>query len=373
LYLKNTTKRNMYRYMHVLKPNVIANIVVYGAAHAMVDASCAVIIFANYRNSHLELTYFAFLAILYNFLAFALQTPLGFMADKLRIPTKVAIIGCLLTALSIGTFRFTLPAICLAGIGNALFHIGGGIVSLNLSPGKASIPGIFVAPGALGLLIGTLIGKSGHFVAWPFIVLLIMFALILARIKHPVINYDTRIRKSNNYFELIIFLLLISIVVRSMIGLALDFPWKSNIYLLIGLTLAVVLGKAFGGILADKYGWVRVTVPGLILSAAFISFGLDYPYISIPGVFLFNITMPVTLVAVSNMLPGRPGFAFGLTTLALFAGALPTFTGIKAVLYNKWIIFTIILVSAFILYRGLRLYFSDKTYFTKNTTISLKD
>jgi threonine/homoserine/homoserine lactone efflux protein len=35
------------------------------------------------------------------------------------------------------------------------------------------------------------------------------------------------------------------------------------------------------------------------------------------------MTMPVTLVAIADLFPERPGFAFGLTCLALIAGALP--------------------------------------------------
>ena len=41
------------------------------------------------------------------------------------------------------------------------------------------------------------------------------------------------------------------------------------------------------------------------------------------GMFALNITMPITLVAVTDVLPGREGFSFGLTCAALIAGALP--------------------------------------------------
>jgi hypothetical protein len=64
-------------------------------------------------------------------------------------------------------------AVIFAGIGNALFYIGGGTISLSLIPRKATAPGIFVAPGALGVLVGTLLGKSGNFSAWPLLLALI--------------------------------------------------------------------------------------------------------------------------------------------------------------------------------------------------------
>lgn len=148
---------------------------------------------------------------------------------------------------------------------------------------------------------------------------------------------------------------------RSLVGLAIEFPWKSDINLLIILTLAVVLGKALGGIIADKFGWVRVTITGLLISAPLLAFGKDYILLAIPGMFLFNLTMPVTLVALANIFRGREGFAFGLTTLALVIGSLPTFTPIKYVFNDPLLVLVAVLISAFILNKGLRLYFAENS------------
>ena len=37
-----------------------------------------------------------------------------------------------------------------------MFHAGGGCISLNLGKGKSKLPGIFVAPGAVGLFLGSI-------------------------------------------------------------------------------------------------------------------------------------------------------------------------------------------------------------------------
>jgi FSR family fosmidomycin resistance protein-like MFS transporter len=95
----------------------------------------------------------------------------------------------------------------------------------------------------------------------------------------------------------------------------------------------------------------------LLLSAPLLAFGVSNPVLAIIGIFLFNLTMPVTLTAIANMLPGRAGFAFGLTALALVTGALPASTEIKGIMTNHWIVLVTILVSALILYTGLKLYF----------------
>lgn len=340
---------------------IAANAAIYGITHGLVDAACAALLFGYMAGNRLESGWLGFLVILYNVLAFALQPLLGLAADRLRMPAAVAAAGCVLTAAGVFAGPFPLAAVCLVGVGNALFHVGGGVVSLNLVPGRAAMPGVYVAPGALGLMVGTLVGKSGLFSAWIFAVLLAVAALSILLFKGPGIDYDIRGGGDYRYLDIILLLLLVSVAVRGLVGLALNFPWKSNIYLLVGLTSAVVLGKALGGILADKLGWSRVTVTGLVLSALLISLGFENPWLSIPGVFLFNLTMPVTLVAVANMLPGRAGFAFGLTALALIAGSLPVFAGVKATLYPLWVMCAVVLVSALILYKGLGLYSQSRT------------
>ncbi|MCX6812316.1 MAG: hypothetical protein NTW79_01685 [Candidatus Berkelbacteria bacterium] len=342
--------------------NISANLFVYGTTHAVVDGICAAVIFSILKNQLVGTTEFISLVILYNALAFGLQAIFGLVADYLKSPRAVAFLGCILTGISAMIFlSFPIVAIIFTGLGNALFHIGGGSISLNLTPKKASAPGIYVAPGALGLLAGTLLGKNGQFIVWPFILVLAVLCLLMFVIKKPEMNYEREVVRENkfNYFEFILLLVFLSVAIRSLVGMVLVFPWKTNIDLLIILTSAVVLGKGLGGILADKFGWVRVAVGALVLSIPFLVFGANIPYLAIIGMFLFNITMPITLVAISNILPGRPGFAFGLTCLALILGALLAFSGLKLLLGGQLVIFIIITVSSLALYYALRTYFKN--------------
>ena len=78
------------------------------------------------------------------------------------------------------------------------------------------------------------------------------------------------------------------------------------------------------------------------------------PYAGVTAVFLFNMTMPVTLGALGRMLPGVKGFAFGTLTLALFAGlvpiiAWPSLTGLPYYSYSL-----MALLSATLLHIGFR-------------------
>ena len=338
---------------------ISSNLLVYGTAHAVIDGICAAVIFSIFKNQLFAAADFIILVIFYNVLAFGLQPLFGLAADYFRSPRAAAILGCILTGASALIFlRSPLAAVIFAGLGNALFHVGGGSISLNLTPRRAAAPGIFVAPGALGLFVGTMLGKGGQFIAWPAILILVFLCLAMFAVKKPEMGYKKEeISESKfNHFEFILLLVLLSIAIRALVGSVLVFPWKINLDLLIILTGGVVLGKGLGGILADKFGWIKIAVGTLVLSIPFLVFGANTPLLAIVGMFLFNITMPITLVVISNILPGRPSFAFGLTTLALIIGAAPAFFSIKQALGNNYFIFGIIIISAFVLYFGLKKY-----------------
>ncbi|MEW5819109.1 MAG: hypothetical protein AB1782_02875 [Cyanobacteriota bacterium] len=331
----------------------------YGFSHALVDATCAATVLGISGLYGYKLEDIAWLILMYNIITFGTQPLTGIISDHFKSPVFIAITGCLITALgAVIVYIQPIIAVILVGAGNSLFHVGGGTISLNLTPDRTTAPGIFVAPGALGLCIGILIGKGGHFIAWPFVILLILFSMIMLLIKIPDINYEKKkFSLTNGLFELILLLILFSISIRALIALSLTLPWKADITLLLILTMSVVLGKIAGGLLADKFGWMRVSITALIISAPLLAFGHKLPFIAITGAFLFQLTMPVTLVAIATMFKGRPGFAFGLPCLALIIGAFPSFTDIKYLYLNSWIILLTILCSLTALFIALWLYF----------------
>jgi len=352
---------NNHQVASLSRRSIIANLSVYGVNHWLVDAACVGLVFSliaggNYSNS--EIFGFAFL---YNSLAFGSQALFGLIVDRYQRPRQAALIGNILICLAGLSFLiFPLASIILAGLGNALFHVGGGTISLNLIPRRASAPGIFVAPGALGVLAGTLVGNHGQALILPLVFALIILSVLIFVVEKPSINYEKlKTRNSYIYWELILLLLFLSITIRSFIGLILIFPWKVKISWLVISVFFIFLGKGLGGILGDKFGWLRVGVGSLFLSAILLSLGTSTPVVGILGLFFFNFSMPITLVAISNLLPGRPAFAFGLTCLALVLGALPI-TWLDKQSYNyTWVILFIVLISAAALYRGLRLYYKN--------------
>ena len=94
----------------------------------------------------------------------------------------------------------------------------------------------------------------------------------------------------------------------------------------------------------------------LALSAVLFIFAYDSMAAGIAAIFLFNMSMPITLTALANRFEKQRGMAFGLTTVALFVGALPVLFG-----YGKWLFLRPVLViataaSAAVLWYGLRRY-----------------
>ena len=144
---------------------------VYAVTHFLVDFACAFLFFSALSDS--DELYLCFL--LYNFCAFALQMPLGLLADRLNRNAYAAAAGCVLVAAAYGLVGFPVAAAVTAGVGNSLFHLGGGLETLNACfenqmmieengatrRGRLSLLGVFVAPGAFGIFLGKLLGKQG--------------------------------------------------------------------------------------------------------------------------------------------------------------------------------------------------------------------
>ena len=307
---------------------------VYATAHMLVDLACAYLVSACVIGKQDWYLW----VLVYNFCAFALQMPIGAGADRLNRNSFVAAAGCLgvLAGLILGIGGGQPAAACiLAGTGNACFHVGGGIDVLNHSGKRAAPLGIFVAPGALGIFLGSLLGRApdrpaGSTAVLIGISLILSMAVIRCRARsckiwkcsgNAPVSYDG-IPLRHMLAALCFFG---AVILRSYSGMVQDFPWKGNTagsaWLLAG---AVVSGKIAGGFLSDKTG--IQTAAFRSMSAAAVGFlCLDSPAAAILAVFCWNMSMPMTLWSVSQVFPGAKGFSFGLLTFGLFIGFCPVY------------------------------------------------
>ena len=304
----------------------------YAAMHFLVDFLCAWAMFGFYQSGS-----DAYLNILiYNFCAFALQMPFGTLMDLLTARTQkkkwlalgCASLGAILTA--VGTL--THPAVL--GVGNALFHVGGGldVIQEDFSHNRGGRNvGIFVAPGALGRYFGTQLGK-GEISLVPLIAagtLLAFLVILLVKSKQKQTQHvsTANISKVGN-IPILVLCCFVVVILRSFAGFAAGFQWKS--VAILGFLAVVVTagGKAAGGFLSARFGPAKTMTVTLLLAAICFLLG-DHAVFGLAALLLFNMSMPVTLYLLAQYLPNLPGFSFGLLTFGLFLGFLPVYFGVS--------------------------------------------
>ena len=120
---------------------------------------------------------------------------------------------------------------------------------------------------------------------------------------------------------------LVVVSLRSYIGMSVGFPWKSTLFAGAVAVLAVILGKVAGGFAAAGAGIGRTVVVSLLLSSLCYMFSQNM-VAGVLALFLFNMTMPITLYLLVQKLKGLAGFSFGVLTFGLFLGFLPTYLGV---------------------------------------------
>ena len=223
-----------------------ARLIAYSAAHFFVDFACALLLLSSGRAGGPG----GFL--LYNYCAFALQMPLGILADRLDKNAGLAALGCGLVAAAFALPAAPLALAIVAGVGNALFHVGGGVDVLGDGGRKASALGIFVSPGALGLFAGSAL--AGVF---PGICAVLLLALCAGAILFVARLYG-RLRRSGNAAlclrgvfgprhrpaaPLAVAGLVLVVVLRSYVGLAVQLPWQAADGWSFAAVLAVALRR----------------------------------------------------------------------------------------------------------------------------------
>jgi FSR family fosmidomycin resistance protein-like MFS transporter len=301
----------------------------------------------------------------YDLLAFAGQAPLGWLVDRLGphlgLRRIAALAGLAFTALAVLTGRGA-GVMVFAGAGNALFHVGAGAMVLAGSRGRAAPAGAFVAPGALGLGLGIILGRRLLTVPlWPFFLAIAaasLAVLLVATPDQPAASAAPAVPAPSRrgIFVLIVGLLSLSVAVRSLVGTVGCDACSPGFFLLVAIPLAGFLGKLAGGFLADRFGFIDVGMVALLASAPLLAFSGGDLWLALPGLVIFQMTMPVTLAAAWRAMPTRPGLAFGGLSFALVAGVLPAYLPGRL----HWrpqglVVLCLVLASAAALYLALRM------------------
>ncbi|MBM3125565.1 MAG: MFS transporter, partial [Chloroflexi bacterium] len=107
-------------------------ILLLGIAHGLSDAAAGLAVGWLMQNGGADA---GLLIFLYNGLAFGLQPVSGLLLDVWKKPRLGVALGLALTSIGLVSFQFDArPGMLLIGLGSALFHAGGGAISIILSP-----------------------------------------------------------------------------------------------------------------------------------------------------------------------------------------------------------------------------------------------
>ena len=279
--------------------------------------------------------------LLYDVVAFAFQLPVGIALDKLDKNSLAAMLsyalasgGVLLSLVPVALFEWL--AVLLLAVGNALFHCAGGLCVLTISQKHAGPSGIFIATGAVGVFLGTFSAQYGRLqVAFSLLVLLFLCASITRVVQKVnkkywnIHNASFAIPEFSSRTLLAIFLLCFVVALRSYTGMVMAFPWKSEMLLLALSVFGVFVGKALGGMVADRIGFRTTAIFSLVAAATLFVPSWEMPLMGLLAVFFFNFTMAITLASLSNILHEAKGTAFGLASFSLAIGALPALLGLR--------------------------------------------
>ena len=350
-----------------------------GLAHGVADGAAGLLLGGLPGSIPLEQV--ALLVLLYNLLAFGGQPVVGLLADRTGRPRAAALVGLLLLAgaLLAGTGQPQV-AVALAGLGSAAFHVGGGALALCATKGRASGPGLFAAPGVVGLAAGGALAAAGYTAIWPFLLPLLALAVAITAIELPEIPYrrttnDERPTTNGEQAEagppsivhrpspivefeghdLVMLALLAAIALRSAVWSAMQYMFDGRYDLLLLMAVAAAAGKILGGALADRIGWRRWVVGALLLAAPLLALGARSMPLLLLGVALLQSATPVGLALSARLLPHRPATAAGLALgLAIAIGGFPALAGFGPAFATPPLLVGVLTAAALALWWALR-------------------
>ena len=311
--------------MKFIKKTISANQLgfAYAYVHFAVEICCFFFVFSRFNASPLWWA----VALLFDALAFITQMFWGLLADKTpHIP--YGIIGCVAILISLWIPVHSIGLVILA-LGNALAHVDGAEHTLRASGSRITPTGLFVGGGSFGVITGQLLGMYASDLLWiPVCIILPAIWMLCSITMHRTIEkkpWHCPITISSRSDATVTLLAFAVVAVRAYIAYAIPTDWNKTPWQAILLFTMMGVGKIAGGILADTIGHYSTAWISSLLSLPLLMFGNAHMTVSLLGVGLFSMTMPITIAVLISRFPSRPGFAFGITTVGLFCGTLPAF------------------------------------------------
>lgn len=265
--------------------------------------------------------------LVYNFLAFALQLPLGVALDAVPCLVRRSFaVGCgfvCAAALASAAGAHGWFVLAVACVGNALFHLSAGKQVLDAHGGRSGPIGLFISTGALGLLAGRLgMERWATAASVTFAVALVVCATVAWRRREwQAATGGTSVVPVAGMLILVGLFALITW--RGWAGLeASRITAAAGTAVLLACAAATWGGKAVGGYLAERAGrWptLAVSVCGSVALAWACTPANVAAWIGL--LFVSQLATGPVLSLVYDHFGRRSGTAFGLNCLGLFAGS----------------------------------------------------
>ncbi len=269
----------------------------------------------------------------YNVLAFMSQPLTGLIADRMVHRHWLLLSSALLLTIAVaiaslmpvaGEWLLLLVAVML-GMGNSLFHVWGGKQTVVKMGNDIRALGVFVSTGALGLAVGLV------FCSWTLLYVLLL-AIVLLSVAYVQLDDGSSKPVSGSVDRpaclppmkiwVAIVLLMLFVGYRSFAGEVFSRGISKSQELILIIAAVAMLGKMTGGWIARWMGILRSLMVILAGVALCFLFRGDSVLVLLLGIFLMNLTMPITLFLANEVLPGREGLAFGLLAAMLVPGYL---------------------------------------------------
>lgn len=320
----------------------ILTLVLLAVCHLLVDGVSAAVILGQGGGPLLAVV------LVYDTCAFTTQCVVGMLPDRIGHGKELVLVSAVVIAFGVLLPVPIMIKAIVVGLGNSLFHVSGGYLTLKESRSMGPL-GVFVAPGAIGLFIGTVFPKV-RLLFTAALVVMTELIILACGTEDDEDDYDPAygddfesdavcVETGELGFDrggadvatkaipdgekiLLAGMLLIAVAARAVGGSAVTYPWKTGIAAGAMLVFAVFLGKALGGVIADRVGIRPAAVVSVAAASVLLVFFSSMMAPSLIGQFALNISMPITLYLIYQLFPDRPGFAFGLAASALWPGTL---------------------------------------------------
>ena len=271
--------------------------------------------------------------VLFFLLAYGLRPFLGVFLDEFPRFYAQSLGAVLVGAAFLLPLAWTWVLPSIAGIGYALFATGIGGESLAFGRGYFLRCGCVLSTGILGFASGL------HWVLFPIprgvTVALTVIAALACFFFSEARKYPRRIRSFRHsaatYLprKLVPWMLLFPLLLSSLIGAFLPASAFDGIGILIPVGCCAV-GRVLGALCADLFGPRKSVAVGLGIALPMMTVFLHIPWLYCLGLAALNSVVSASFGAMTSVFPSRPHFVFGMGSVALLCGMIPSLFALTA-------------------------------------------